>query len=433
MKKLLYLILFIPFALQAQTEVINVGTTANDGTGDKLRNAMIKINTNFSATRDSFGNIYREVQTRTLVNDSLTQLRTDALELSSIGFLKADTNTTLATKTDILNIEGGTGVSGKFYYLIGNVDDTGFPNSGDSTLLHTSFVGKHITVFREGQLQAQHSDNTGQDGFWMNNLTGELTFRPVLSAGEQLELWATNTIEWEALTAEGDAGAAQSVLLDSLIAYYSLDETTGNNSNDVVGNFDGSVYTSTVGAAAKVGLGVTIGSTGAIVIPYAAGLAPVADKMSFSLWVNTSTLPSVAGVPYRLFTLWDATMHITHSVYIYTDDKIWASFMNTTDDEYFVSSAGTVSNGTWYHIVAVCEGTGRTLKLYVNNVLATGNAFSGTLHAFDHSAVIGNEQNGYAVWLRGTIDEVGYWYQRLLPADVVLLYQGGSGRTYPFN
>ena len=215
MKKLLYLLLFIPFALQAQTEVINVGTVANDGTGDKLRNAMIKINTNFSATRDSFGNIYREVQTRTLVNDSLTQLRADALELSSVGFVKSDTTTTLATKTDILNIEGGTGVSGKFYYLSGNVDDTGFPNSGDSTLLHTSFIGKHITVFREGQLQAQHNDNTDQDGFWMNNLTGELTFRPVLSAGEQLELWATNTIEWEALTAEGDAGAAESVLLDS--------------------------------------------------------------------------------------------------------------------------------------------------------------------------------------------------------------------------
>ena len=201
----------------------------------------------------------------------------------------------------------------------------------------------------------------------------------------------------------------------------------------LVNGFDGTVYTCNGWCAAKIGLGVTMGSTGAIVIPYAAGLAPVADKMSFSLWVNTSTLPSVAGVPYRLFTLWDATMHITHSVYIYTDDKIWASFMNTTDNEYFVSSAGTVSNGTWYHIVAVCEGTGRTLKLYVNNVLATGNAFSGTLHAFDHSAVIGNEQNGYAVWLRGTIDEVGYWYQRLLPADVVLLYQSGSGRTYPFN
>ena len=47
---------------------------------------------------------------------------------------------------------------------------------------------------------------TGQDGFSDNNLTGKLTFRPVLSAGEQLEIWATNTIQWESLVAEEQRG-----------------------------------------------------------------------------------------------------------------------------------------------------------------------------------------------------------------------------------
>ena len=355
------------------------------------------------------------------------------VQLADVGFVKTDTVTTLATKTDLLNIEGGGSVSGKFNYLTGNVDATGFPDAGDSSLLHTSFIGKHVTVFREGQLQAQHNDNTEQDGYRFNNLTGEIIFRPILGAGEQLEIWATNTIEWEALTAEGDAGAAESVLLDSLIAYYPLDEPTGTTANEQVSSFNGTVYTATVGSAGKVGLAVTMGTNGAIVVPYAAGLLPQSDRMSVSLWVKTSTLPSVAGVSYRLFTLWDATTHITSSVYIYTDNKIWATFMNTSATEYFVSSAGTVSNDTWYHVVAVCEGAGRAVKLYVNNVLSTGNVFTGTLHAFDHSLVIGNEQNGYGVYLRGVIDEVGYWYQRLVTADVALLYQGGSGRAYPFN
>lgn len=85
MKKIL-LILFTLFSLTAfsQTEVINVGTTANDGTGDKLRNAMIKINTNFSAVRDSFGNIYTEAQSVELVNDSLDQLRLDAIPIGDV-------------------------------------------------------------------------------------------------------------------------------------------------------------------------------------------------------------------------------------------------------------------------------------------------------------------------------------------------------------
>ena len=91
MKKLLYILLFIPFGLFGQTQVINVGTVANDGTGDPLRTAMQKVNTNFSAVRDSFGNIYREPQTRTVINDSLDQLRADAVELEDYAWMKADT------------------------------------------------------------------------------------------------------------------------------------------------------------------------------------------------------------------------------------------------------------------------------------------------------------------------------------------------------
>ena len=30
-------------------EIINVGTTPNDGTGDTLRDAMVKVNSNFSS------------------------------------------------------------------------------------------------------------------------------------------------------------------------------------------------------------------------------------------------------------------------------------------------------------------------------------------------------------------------------------------------
>lgn len=420
MKKILFLILcLIPLAGFGQSVFkrgIMVGTTDSTAVVDSI--------VKYDSTMRTYSGLNRIYDTKLLEDAGL---------LNTYAPIWADTTGVIATKTDILNIEGGSGVSGKFYYLSGNVDGSGFPDAGDSLLTHTNFIGKHLTVIREGQIQQQHTLNTTQDGFKFDNATGTITFRPILNTGEQLEIWSTNTIQWENLVAEGGGGEAESVLLDSLIAYYSLDEISGTNANEQVGNFDGTIYSSTSGTAAKVGLGVTIGSTGAIVVPYAAGLASVSDKMSISLWVKTSTLPSVAGTPYRLFTLWDATTHIVHSVYIYTDNKIWASFMNTTADEYFVSSAGTVSNGTWYHIVAVCEGTGRTLKLYVNNVVSTGNAFSGTLHAFNHSAVIGNEQNGYGVWLRGIIDEVGYWYQRLVPTDVVLLYQSGSGRAYPFN
>ncbi len=363
----------------------------------------------------------------------LNATNNNTVDLVDVGFIKSDTVTTLATKHDLLNVEGGGGVSGKFYYLTGNIDDTGFPDAGDSSLLHTNFIGKHLTVFREGQLQAQHIDNTEQDGFRFNNLTGELIFRPVFGAGEQVELWATNTIEWEALTAEGDAGAAESVLLDSLIAVWEFDETSGSTFNESVNNYDGTGYSVTPNQAGKLGVSVGINTSGAVVVPYNAGLATTGDRLSISVWFKLDVLPSVAGTSESLVTLWDNTYHITHRIYVFTDNKLWGQTTNTTESEYYVSSTATVTTGTWYHGVFVVDGTGRVLKIYLNNVATTGNAFSGTLHAFNGNITIGNQQNGYNQNVRGVVDQVVYSYQRYTVADVALLYNGGSGRAYPFN
>jgi len=108
MKKLLYLLLFFPLGLFGQTQIIGVGASANDGTGDPLRTAMQKINLNTLAIQDSFGNIYREVQTRNVIHDSI-QARIDAaLELSDY------IDDALYDQTRIFNIldygatEGGT-------------------------------------------------------------------------------------------------------------------------------------------------------------------------------------------------------------------------------------------------------------------------------------------------------------------------------------
>lgn len=50
MNRIFYLValLIVSFATTGQIQTINVGTSPNDGTGDKLRPAMIKINSNFT-------------------------------------------------------------------------------------------------------------------------------------------------------------------------------------------------------------------------------------------------------------------------------------------------------------------------------------------------------------------------------------------------
>ncbi|MFY7885043.1 MAG: hypothetical protein ACOVOV_09395, partial [Dolichospermum sp.] len=50
-------------------QIINVGTTANDGTGDKVRDAFIKVNSNF-------GELYDEGGANITVNNPVTSTET---------------------------------------------------------------------------------------------------------------------------------------------------------------------------------------------------------------------------------------------------------------------------------------------------------------------------------------------------------------------
>jgi hypothetical protein len=384
---------------------------------------------------DLYGNIFRVFSGATRIYDD--KLLQDATELSTIVPLLADSTVNYVTPTQMAGYMGSGGTVGKFYYLKGRVGITdGLPNSGDSVLTNTGFIGKYLLFFREGQIQEQNTDNTQTDGFWFNNTTGTATIRPVLSTGEQIYILASNTILFEALIPEGGGGEpppTPSVLLDSLVAVWEFDEVAGNSFSEEVGGYTGTGYLTTPNQPGKLGVAVKIGYQGAVVVPYTSALAVVGDRISLSAWFKLDTLPSVSGHVNRLITLWDNTYHTTHSLYVYTDNKIWGQVTNTTESEYYVSSAGMISMGVLYQAVLVCEGTGRTLKLYTNGTQAAGNAFSGTLHTFDGNITIGNQQNGYNQSVSGVIDQVVYSRQRFTPADIILLYGVlGVGNAFPF-
>ena len=475
MKKLLILFLFLTCSLltYSQIQTINVGTVANDGTGTPLRTAFIYVNNNFSyhsGLLDLKANLaspsltgtplaptaipgtnttqiattaFTRIETSGQVADSLADLLDRAALVNTISPVwatdTANAPGSIITFTQLQNFSGG-GAEGKFYYLSGTTDVEGYPATGDSTITHTDFIGRYVLFFREGNFQQQHPNNTQSDGFWYDNTLGRLTVKPIFGADEQLYVMATNTITFQHLIAEGEGGSpptTPSPLLDSLVAYWQLDETGGVTATELIGGYNGTLYGATAGVAGKLGLGVSFDATDAIIIPYNSALSPTGDKMSIALWFKTDVLPSVAGHSMALFTLFDATTHNTSTVYVDSyDNKIYADFMNTTANEYIVNSTSAIIVGTWYHVVGICKGNGKAVELYVGygeaNFKTTGNVFSGTLHTIDDITAIGNDNIGYSRPLHGTIDDVGYWNSGHTEADVNLLFRGGDGRTHPF-
>jgi len=426
---------------------VGVGTSANDHTGDPLRTAFIKQNSNWTLAENTFGNIYTESQTRSVINDTIEDRIEKAAPINDIAPVWATDTVnapgSIMTFNQVQNLlGGGGGTTGKFYYLSGITDVEGYPEAGDSTITHTDFIGKYVLFFREGNFQQQHPSNAPLygDGYWFSNTLGRLTVKPVFGAKEQLYVMATNTILFQHLIAEGEGGsppATPSPLLDSLVAYWQLDETGGTTANELIGGYNGTLYGATAGIPGKLGLGVSFDATDAIVIPYNSALSPTGDKMSISLWFKADVLPSVAGHSMALFTLFDATTHNTSTVYVDSyDNKIYADFMNTDASEYYVSSTSAITVGPWYHVVGICKGDGKAVELYVGygeaNFKTTGNVFSGTLHTINSITCIGNDNIGYSRPLHGSIDDVGYWKSGHTETDVNLLFNGGDGRTHPF-
>ena len=118
-----------------------------------------------------------------------------------------------------------------------------------------------------------------------------------------------------------------------------------------------------------------------------------------------------------------------------SDNKITFSTTNTSGTAYTVRSSGALSVATWYHIVFVNRGDGQTLQMYVNgsDVSTTAGTFTGTVYEGLTYMAFGSEHSSSTKWFNGVFDEIGLWSLGLTSGNVTTLYNGGLGKTYPFN
>lgn len=444
MKKILILFIILAFiACQRQpiykSRYVPVNTsTPNSGLGDNLYVAFNKVNAGFVEVFDSLGNIYTEAQVDNILSDSLTQLRTDAPLLNDLSPIWTDTLDVVATKTDLLNIEvGGGGTVGQFSYLSGITGVTdAFPGAGDSLVIHTDFVGKYPIVFREGAFQQRHIDNTTTDGYRFNSTTGTLTFRPVFADNEQLEIWSTNTILFEALLPEGGAGGGGDptppTLLTDLMAGWHLDEVGGTVFSELIADNDG-VSTALLGASGKFGLGQSFtGATTYSRVVYDASLdISGLDELTVSLWVKFNTLAVADG--QNLFCLKTSDANYW-SILIRVDaDDALVFYAKNTDATVYESETAisAFATDTWYNIICTVNGTGNPLEIYIDGADAVSSAdnFSGSLLPFNQYVYIGSGSSSDVSYTRGTLDEPYMWSRPLTGDERTSL----QTVVYPFN
>lgn len=241
-------------------------------------------------------------------------------------------------------------------------------------------------------------------------------------------------------SSSSSSGAASS-LLTSLEAYWDLDETSGTRV-DATGNGHDASVTGTVGnATGKLGNCATFGSgTNNLEIADHANLSVVGAGFTVACWIKSTSV-----VAFASLTWWAASKGaggVNHEFAIgfesvkYANDN--ARFIvhdqgTGTQKDLTVSLGGSITQDAWYFLVG-WVGADNRMHLQINNGTDNQSAttFSGTSgQNTAHAMHIGSFTTASSGNLH--VDEVGFWRRVLTSDERTELYNGGSGKTYPFT
>lgn len=184
-------------------------------------------------------------------------------------------------------------------------------------------------------------------------------------------------------------------------------------------------------------------NSGSIDLGHNSNLSPTGD-FSIGFWFRT---PPTWLSPYNCISLVRNNPNVDGYLICTYPNEIVASVLKsdqgdvaTSTAQYIVDSTQAYSaliipTTTWYYLTVVSQSG--ILKLYVNGALkATGNHTITAGSVNPHLAVGGDVYSttdtiyGHAPDF--AFDEMGFWNRALTDSEVNLLYNGGSGTTYPF-
>jgi hypothetical protein len=224
-------------------------------------------------------------------------------------------------------------------------------------------------------------------------------------------------------------GAGPSPLLDSLFAYYPLDESSGD-ALDAHGNVDltlNGTVTQNVGSAVQ-GTCYTFVTDGRLT----SGTDDFEFPGSFSIqiWIKTDY---DADVEYKHMTGTFGLAQYGYEVGMTTDpERTYATMRYQTGNVALFGSAPNINDDAWHHIVFTYNADDDSLKIYDNTVIKDKDINTNGVVYSGSEFTIGSRRSQY--YWDGEIDEVAYWRGlELSQGKIDSLYNSGSGLAYPLD
>ena len=440
MKKLLFLLVIITAcqrdivpvksrAVSLTLTDVNIGTTANDGTGDPLRTAFQKVNANNTLIENAFATVPTVTEMRDAIADTNQYNKEQAIPISTLAFMQADSNSYRGAMTyngvvNYVAANGGTGGGGGYEwteFIVGTT--TGAPANADTSFTISDMAGDVIELYRgtTADLHRQWLNETATNGItgYRYNSSGQIVVRPAWSTGDRAYIKAVPTSGVSKITLSGGA----STLLTGLRAGWKMDETSGTQVNDVLSTYTGTTNAD-VGETGRWGLceDFTPANDDYATFGTAVGDMGTSD-FSVSAWFYSDV---ASGANLGICGNWDGYPY--YYMRVNTDGYIWG-VTNFNDTPIISASDSTISASAWYHVAFVVDRSGNQ-TLYVN-----GTAQTDAEAVSAHSAVNMDNANQWTIGrigspassfeFDGKIDDVYLWSKALTSDEVTELYTEG--------
>lgn len=221
-------------------------------------------------------------------------------------------------------------------------------------------------------------------------------------------------------------------LTDNIVAYWKLDESSGNAA-DATGNGNTGVNTSVGFAAGQINNGAVFNAASDNLNVGRLSAIENIGAVTTAGWYKQTTLDTLQ-VYYSKGGIGNPQ---SFDLFSYTDGNLYVE-INSGSNRAKIDYSAYMSADTWTHIAVVFDGSGATnadkLKIYFNGTQQT-LTYEGTIGTVTTTST-GDLTFGAYSGVNGLVgmeDEIGVWSRALTGTEISTLYNSGAGLQYPFT
>mgnify|MGYP001066256040 CR=1 FL=1 len=230
--------------------------------------------------------------------------------------------------------------------------------------------------------------------------------------------------------------AARSSLLNGLVAYWKMDESSDGSGQVERADSGPNAFTLTDYNTTPSGTGI-VSSGAAFASANSEYLGRVDDAklrtgaaVFFDFWVKRASLATQA-----ILSKGDTANTTGEFVVYLTNAPSFVFRLRTTAGNQNLTLNGGPNTNVWTYYYCYYDAGAGKIYAGMNNGAVQELAISGTPYTGNGSLYVGGQlyNAGVTNFFNGLIDEVGVWDRILTTAEITARYNGGAGLTYPFS